>query len=212
MPTARRVALVDATPEGGPSATTALLDDLEEALGVYARLYGEGPAPEVARVRCPRAGDADAGELVGCDTVLLGSPDCAGAPPASLVDLLRRARGRLAAGTRAYALVDTAPFDPERAEPALEALARLCEGAGARWMGGVVVGGSELVRAVAGTPRMGALRRGVSEAVDRLIAAVRSGAPAGTSLVRPAVPRRAYGLALRWAERRAARHRAAAAR
>ena len=187
----RRVALVNASPRGERSTTAALLADLEEALGVYARVYGDGPAPEVVHVGCPRSG-ADGDALSDCDTVLLGYPLYVDAPPAGLVDLLERAAGLLAPGTRVYALANMGFYEPEQIEPSFALLGQFCRMAGARWMGGVAVGAGPMVAAAAHGPRMGWARRAVSEAVDRLIAAMRSGSAAGFDGVRQGVPRQAY--------------------
>lgn len=190
----RRLAVVDASPHGERDATGLLLADLAEALGVYARAWAEMPEPELVPMACPRAGAGDASALAGCDTMLLGYPLCKGALPPGLVDLLGRAATSLAPGTRVYALASGEAYEPERIGPSLSEVEGLCRAAGARWMGGVAVGGSPLVAATARTPRMGMARRRRSEAVDRLIFAMLAGEPAGVIDVRPPLPRWAYRL------------------
>lgn len=200
----RRVALVNASPRGDGSATAHLLGDLAEALGVYARMANMD-APELVDVPCPRAGAADAEGLAGCDAVLLGYPLYVDAPPSGLVDLLVRWRGSVEPGTRVYALANMGFYEPEQILPSFLVIENFCAAAGARWMGGVAVGGGGMTLATAGTPRMGMLRRPVSEAIDRLIAAIRSGTGAGVDPVRPAVPRLVYRLAAEAQWRRMAR-------
>lgn len=200
----RRVALVSASPRGNGSATAHLLGDLAEALGVYARMASMD-APELVDVSCPRAGAAGAEELAGCDTVLLGYPLYVDALPSGLVDLLVRWQESIVPGTRVYALANMGFYEPEQILPSFSVIENFCAAAGARWMGGVAVGGGGMTLATAGTPRMGMLRRPVSEAVDRLIAAIRSGTAAGEDLVRPAVPRAVYRLAAEARWRRLAR-------
>lgn len=200
----RRVALVNASPRGGGSATAHLLADLAEALPVYARMAGM-EAPELVDVHCPNAGAAAADDLAGCDAVLLGYPLYVDALPSGLVDLLVRWRGSVAPGTRVYALSNNGFYEPRQILPSFLVLENFCAAAGARWMGGVAVGGGGMTLVTAGTPRMGAMRRPVSEAIDRLIAAVRSGTEVGDVLVRPPVPRFAYRLAAEWQWGREAR-------
>lgn len=180
-----RVALVNAGPRGARSATAHLLADLAEALPVYARMAGV-EAPEVTE-----------GAPSGRDAIVLGCESRTDTPPARLLDLLESLRGELAPGMRVYALAVTGRYEPERALPSLDAVERACSASGARWMGGVAVGGGELVLPTAAAPRMGIWRRRRSEAVDRLILAILSGAEAGVILARPAVPRWAYRLARR---------------
>ena len=181
--TPRRVALVNASPRGARSATAHLLADLAEALPVYARMAGVA-TPEVTE-----------GPASAPDAVILGCESHTDEPSAPPLDLPERPRGGLAAGTRVYALAVTDLYEPERALPSLGAIERLCVAAGARWMGGVAVGGGRLVLPAAGSPRMGFWRRSRSEAIDRLVIALLSGTGAGVILARPALPRWAYQLA-----------------
>lgn len=183
--TPHRVALVSAGARGVRSAADHLLADLAEALPVYARMAGVEP-PEVTKA--PRPGQG---------AVVLGCESRADAPPACLIDLLEGSGGGLAPGMRVYALSVTGLYEPERALPSLDAIGQACSASGARWMGGVAVGGGGLVLPTAGTPRMGIWRRQRSEAVDRLIMAILSGAEAGVILARPPVPRWGYRLARR---------------
>lgn len=88
-------------------------------------------------------------------------------------------------GARVYAICVTDAPDPAPAADALDNLARRCVARGLRWMGGLAVANGSVVAYSARSPRMGWRRRRVSEAVDRLIAAIRSDAPAGATLVRP---------------------------
>lgn len=176
----RRIALlaVDAT-----DAVSCLFADFAEALPVYAELAGMA-APELVLVDDARAAD-------GCDTVLLGALFDAGEKSERLAACLRSC----APGTRVYALGATDTRDPRSAVPTLAALVDACEELGLLWMGSVMMGHAALLPNVAGCPRMGWARRRTSEAVDRLIAAVRAGLPAGDELVRPSVWARVVSLA-----------------
>ena len=197
----RRVALVNGSPRGARSATAQLLGDFAEALPVYARMAGVG-RPEL--VRATRA------ELLeGCDVVLIGYPLYVDALPGGLVELLERSRGVISPGTRVYALANMGFYEAEQIVPSFSVIENFCAGSGARWMGGVAVGAGGMLGAIAKSPRMGMLRRGVSEAIDRLIMAVLAGSDAGEGLARPGVPRWAYRLAAETRWRRLAREHGA---
>ena len=185
----RRVALVNASPRGGRSATAHLLGDLAEALPVYARMAGVD-APELVRATV-----RDVGALAGCDAVVLGYPLYVDALPSGMVDLLVRARDELAPGARVYALANMGFYEAEQIAPSFSVIEGFCTAAGLCWSGGVAVGAGGMVLPVAKTPRMGMMRRGVSEAIDQLIMALLAGANAGAIEVRPPVPRFAYRLA-----------------
>ena len=185
----RVIALVGATCPSEDPAVALLLDDLAEALPVYALLAGVAE-PKVVRVG---TGGAPVEPLTGADAVILGLP-LHGHEPAGLADALARARNVAVPGALAYALVCTASYDPEGARDSLAALEGVCEEAGTRWMGGLVVGAADMVPRSARSPRMGTLRRRVSEALDRLALSALAGAPAGEELVRPLVPRFVYRL------------------
>ena len=192
-----RVALVNASLRGEAGATGHLIADLADALCAYARAYGEGPVPELVPMGCPREGAGDASVLVGCDTLLLAYPPQGDVPPSGLADLLGRARGLVAGGTRAYALAVTRLADPSSADPSLREVEGLCRAASMRWMGEVAVGGSDAVVPLAGSPRMGIARRRTSEAVDRLVIAMLGGIRSDAAHVRQPVPRWALRLLAR---------------
>lgn len=166
-----RIVTCDIT-DGGPDRLVRhLLADLSEALEVYARHYGNGDVPELA-----------------CAT---GEKDLRGD-----VAVLGLAAGRdvgtaaLPVGARVYAVVTTPSLDATTASPALASLERACAQADARWSGALVVGDAAWQLRWAASPRMGWRRRGTSEAVDRLIAAIRSGADFPVEQARAPLPRR----------------------
>lgn len=161
--------------DGGPDPLVGhLLADLGEALAAYEELYGASGAGE-ARV--------------------LGVSAEGGA---------RGAAGALSAGERVYAVVTTASRDagaPAAREVADE-LGRACAGRGARWSGALLVGDAGWNLRWSRAPRMGWRRRAISEAVDRLIAAIRSGADFPAQTVRPPLPRRLGARTNGWPGRR----------
>lgn len=196
----RRVALVDAGPSGGCPAVEALLDDFEDAYRAYARRGGvdERANLELRRFARERDGGRSDGEPMAVDAVVLACPlECAD-PFEWLPDRLTAPRGsendRGNGAPRFYALCCTDEFDAEHALPLLEALERPCEASGFAWSGGLIVSAGGVIPRIAGGPRMGFLRRNVSEAIDQLILAVRCSADAGVLVARPPLPRFAYRL------------------
>ena len=166
----RHVALVAVGADGARRTAAHLLDDFAEALGVYARLGGD-VAPEIMR-----------DERGSADTLVLGFS----VEDAEAASRLLRS---LASGTRVYALVTTEEYESARAVAALEQLGHACTDADLAWEGGLAAGGAALRDAVRRTPRMGWLRRNLSEKVDQLVLAVRCGTSAGTLESKPPLPR-----------------------
>ena len=216
---ARRIALVNLSPHRERSTTNALLDDFEEALGVYAGLDavdnggGDGvPVPRIERFSWNRTGAFDPKRLGQVDTVVFAYPLYVNALPAPAVELLEtlassaHAGGAFAPGTRIYAISNCGFFEPAQIHPSFGLLEAFCSRVGAVWGGGLAVGGGPVRAEFMGGPRMGMLRRGLSEAMDRLILAVRCGSDAGVIDTAPPMPRALYrfGAEARW--RAEARH------
>ncbi|WP_455139612.1 hypothetical protein [Thermophilibacter sp.] len=88
-------------------------------------------------------------------------------------------------GARVYAVCVTDGTDPAPALDALGELARRCAAAGLAWRGGLAVIDADVVARAVRCPRMGWRRRRVSEAIDRLVAAIRAGADFPTEAVDP---------------------------
>lgn len=182
--TARAILLLDASDEGG--AAHALLDDFEDALLAYDRLSSRAlgvsdattpPRFERLGIHSQGAPEASPAAPFACDTLLIGYPASSGALPSRLVRTLGywENRGLIPAGTRVYAICTTDGCDPAEAHLSLEVLRLFCSGSGLAWCGGLCVAGASAVAAFARSERMGWKRRGRSEAVDRLIGAVRAG-------------------------------------
>lgn len=189
--TARSIALLDA---GAPNdAVRALLDDFEDALLAYDRLSSRAldaanitEPPRFERLCCHgakgaanEAPDADPvlDTLATCDTLVIGCPVQLGALPSRLVRTLQdwTAATRLRKGMRIYAICTTNECDPDQANLSLEVLRLFCHDNNLVWGGGLCVAGAAAVAAFAHTERMGRKRHGCSEAIDRLIGAVRAG-------------------------------------
>ena len=210
-PLPRRVAIVDASPSGGDAATAFLLGDFAEAFAAYARhgALDEGSIPALERF--PSSDDEAAGldAPMRFDTVVLGLAICAdgptGRPPRHMDDLFERIRKAAVPGARVYAVCSAKSYGAGPIEPSFEALERSCAQAGLSWCGGLAVGGSAMIDgALRGAPRMGGIRRRLSEATDRLILAVRCGEPAGIIETNPPIPRFAYSIFVEARRRREA--------
>lgn len=171
----RRAALVDCAP--APNAPTTLVRaDLADALPVYAHLAGV-EAPELVDVRGTR-------DFGGCDTVLLVLPAENGdAVPA------------FPPGVRIYAVAIAFGRDPAPARARLATAREQCEKLGARWMGGLALGGAEMIARTTRSPRMGWLRRRRSEAEDRLLMALLAGEHAADEDIAAPLPRPLYRFA-----------------
>lgn len=181
-----RIALINASPKTGPSATAHLLVDFADALGAYTRLSGS-PQPAINDIVCGRDGSLRAsgfgqhgdaeGVLAQCDTIVIGYPLYFGSLPSHLLAWLEGAADArtFAPQANVYAICNLASYDPERALPSFAALESLCRHAGLAWCGGLTAAGGAMILPASRSPRMGTWRRKRSEAIDALIAAVRLG-------------------------------------
>lgn len=192
-----------------PNAVAFLLADFAEALNVYARLSAAGkggadtPIPEVRQhVVAPAESHAD---MVGFDTVVIGyaartrrgsdARAAVAADAGALPALLAQLGDMPAPGARVYALCAASgatesgagdgTVDPPRADDTPSSLSAACRARGLVWCGSLTVEHADLLPRLALSPRMGIFRRPVSEATDRLILAVRTGAAFDPETVRP---------------------------
>lgn len=193
-----------------PDAVAFLLADFAEALNVYARLSAAGkggadtPIPEM-RQHVVTPAESHAG-MAGFDTVVIGyaartrrGSDARAAVAAADAEALPALLAQLgdvpAPGTRVYGLCAAfgatgsgtrdGTVDPPRAGDAPSSLSAACRARGLVWCGSLTVEHADLLPRLALSPRMGIFRRPVSEATDRLILAVRTGAAFDPETVRP---------------------------
>lgn len=177
-------------PSPNPSPAALLLDDFADALAAYTRISARqngtaAVAPRIARVRL-EGGDRlpatlEAGEIAGCDVVICaaycttGAPDAVATLCATLQDSSAAANDATRPGTPIGMLAAGNAHDGSDAREVVARAASACQSAGHPWIGGVIVTDGALLPRLMRTPRLGAWRRGVSEAVDCLVAAVRLG-------------------------------------
>lgn len=177
-------------PSPNPSPAALLLDDFADALAAYTRISARqngtaAVAPRFVRVRLEAGhrlpATLEAGGLAGCDIVICaaycatGAPDAAATLCAALQDGSAAANDAVRPGTPIGMLAAGNAHDGSDAREVVARTASACQSAGHPWIGGVIVTDGALLPRLMRTPRLGAWRRDVSEAVDCLVAAVRLG-------------------------------------
>lgn len=125
--------------------------------------YHPRPMNETSQTTAPRNAE-----------VVSPSPDidCMG-PEQLLASVLDS--GALAAGTPVYTVIISCSWSPEPAIDSIERLRRICVQHKLTWGGGVAMGCGKALPRLMRSPRLGMWRRPLSEAIDRLIAALRMG-------------------------------------
>lgn len=142
-----------------------LLWDLQDAIAAYAQLSGT----VLPRPVDLKADDDDA----AADGIVLAVDDAFDDEAMTAVEqILDRLGGT---GTRVYAMIQAAQEGAEQARGAAVRLHKACERQGQLWCGGVVICAGSGIAALRRSPRMGLLRRPFSEAMDKLVGAVRMG-------------------------------------
>lgn len=141
-----------------------LLWDLQDAIAAYARLSGTA---------LPRPVDLDADDAGAVDGMVLAIEDVADDETLTAIEqALERFGGT---GTRVYAAIRAAQEGAKQARGTAVRLHKACERHDQLWCGGVVVCAGSGIAALRHSPRMGLLRRPFSEAMDKLVGAVRMG-------------------------------------
>ena len=142
-----------------------LLWDLQDAIAAYAQLSGTAlPRPVDLGVD-----DADA----TVDGIVLAVDDAFDDEAMIAVEQILDRLG--IAKTRVYVIVLAGSEDAERAHETAVRLHRACRLRDLSWCGGVVICAGSGIAALRRSPRMGLLRRPFSEAMDKLVGAVRMG-------------------------------------
>ena len=171
-----------------------LLWDLHDAIAVYAQLSGTA---------LPRPVDLKTNGTGVVDGMVLAVEDM---PDDEAMADIEKALDRLGdAGTRVYIVVQATCERAEGARTFIERLRQACKLRRLTWCGGVIACTGSGIAALRHSPRMGLLRRPFSEAMDKLVGAVRMGcsvehaqrlggsdaggiAADGTVCAKPAVP------------------------
>lgn len=141
-----------------------LLWDLQDAIAAYAQLSGTA---------LPRPVDLGVDDAGAVDGIVLAVDDALDDEAMIAVEqILDRFGGT---GTRVYAVIRAAQEGAEQARGAAVRLHKACERQGQLWCGGVVICTGSGIAALRRSPRMGLLRRPFSEAMDKLVGAIRMG-------------------------------------
>lgn len=141
-----------------------LLWDLQDAIAAYARLSGTA---------LPHPVDLKTNDVGAVDGIVLAVDDAFDDEAMTAVEqILDRLGGT---GTRVYAMIQAAQEGAEQARGAAVRLHKACERQGQLWCGGVVICAGSGIAALRRSPRMSLLRRPFSEAMDKLVGAVRMG-------------------------------------
>lgn len=146
-----------------------LLWDLQDAIAAYARLSGTSLPRLVA------LGTDDGGSTA--DGIVFAVENALNNEAMSVVEQALDCLGDTEA--RVYVVVQAGCGSPERAHTVVSHLREACERRGLSWCGGIVVCTGAGIAALCRSPRMGLLRRPFSEAMDKLVGAVRMGCSVG---------------------------------
>lgn len=141
-----------------------LLWDLQDAIAAYAQLSG---------TVLPRPVDLKANDTGVVDGMVLAVDDAFDDVAMSVVEQALDCLG--GTETRVYVVVRAAYERSEGARMLIERLRQACELRRLTWCGGVIAFTGSGIAALRHSPRMGLLRRPFSEAMDKLVGAVRMG-------------------------------------
>lgn len=142
-----------------------LLWDLQDAIAAYARLSGTA-LPRPVDLKANDTGSVADGIVLAIEDV---ADDEAMIAAEQLLDRLGNTE------TRIYVVVLALSKNNKQADEALDRLYRACILRDLPWCNGVVICAGSGIAALRHSPRMGLLRRPFSEAMDKLVGAVRMG-------------------------------------
>lgn len=142
-----------------------LLWDLQDAIAAYAQLSGTS-LPRLVALESDDDGSA-------ADGIVFAVENALNYEAMSVVEQALDCLG--GTETRVYVVVQADCGSPERAHTVVGHLREACERRGLSWCGGIVVCAGSGIAALRHSPRMGLLRRPFSEAMDKLVGAVRMG-------------------------------------
>ena len=141
-----------------------LLWDLQDAIAAYAQLSGTA-LPHPVNLKADGVGAVD-GMVLAVDDAF---DDEAMIAVEQILDRLRNTE------TRIYVVVQALSKNNKQADELLDRLYRACILRDLPWCGGVAICAGGGIAVLRRSPRMGLLRRPFSEAIDKLVGAVRMG-------------------------------------
>ena len=141
-----------------------LLWDLQDAIAAYAQL---------SDTALPRSVDLEADDAGAVDGMVFAVDDAFDDEAMITVEQILDRFGDTE--TRVYVVVQALSKNNKQADEVLDHLYRACILRDLAWCGGVVICAGSGIAALRHSPRMGLLRRPFSEAMDKLVGAVRMG-------------------------------------
>lgn len=141
-----------------------LLWDLQDAIAAYAQLSGTA---------LPRPVDLKADDAGAVDGIVLAVDDAFDDEAMTAVEQILDRLGNTE--TRVYVVVQALSKNNKQADEVLDRLYRACILRDLPWCGGVAICAGSGIAVLRRSPRMGLLRRPFSEAIDKLVGAVRMG-------------------------------------
>lgn len=141
-----------------------LLWDLQDAIAAYAQLSGTA---------LPRPVDLKTNDTGAVDGMVLAVDDAFDDEAMIAVEQILDRLGNTE--TRIYVVVQAASKNNKQADEVLDRLHRACILRDLPWCDGIVICAGSGIAALRHSPRMGVLRRPFSEAMDKLVGAVRMG-------------------------------------
>lgn len=141
-----------------------LLWDLQDAIAAYAQLSGTA---------LPRLVDLEANDAGAVDGMVLAVDDAFDDEAMITVEQILDRFGDTE--TRVYVVVQALSKNNKQADEVLDRLYQACILRDLPWCNGVVICAGSGIAALRHSPRMGLLRRPFSEAMDKLVGAVRMG-------------------------------------
>lgn len=141
-----------------------LLWDLQDAIAAYARLSGTA---------LPHPVDLKTNDVGAVDGIVLAVDDAFDDEAMTAVEQILDRLGNTE--TRVYVVVQALSINNKQTDEVLDRLYRACILRDLPWCDGVVICAGSGIAALRHSPRMGLLRRPFSEAMDKLVGAVRMG-------------------------------------
>lgn len=141
-----------------------LLWDLQDAIAAYAQLSGTA---------LPHPVDLEADDADAADGMVLAVDDTFDDEAMIAVEQILDRLGNTE--TRVYVVVQALSKNNKQADEVLDRLYRACILRDLPWCGGVAICAGSGIAVLRHSPRMGLLRRPFSEAMDKLVGAVRMG-------------------------------------
>jgi len=195
-----RIALINASPKRGESASGALLADLKGVLPAAHSL-------KELHICSPRIADAEFEELKNCAAWVFAFPLYVDAVPSHLLHCLRSIEKARIAGKdiHVYAIVNCGFHEGTQNRNALAIMENWCARSGLRWGMGIGFGGGGALVGMEKIPPGKGPKAALGKAYAAFAEAIASGTSQENIFISIAFPRFLYKLAAEWGWRRLAK-------